>query len=235
MKRVTTVVLSFWLWVLGLISWLRWQGKNLLPSSKPRIRVYLPRGYSDELRVRTAVHEAGHAVLAWHARCIAHVSSAAIVADGDDESAGRVAFMIPLQLTQKDRWELVAVNLAGLAAEATVYDSIVCYGAEGDLQKARDLVEEIYQYERDKDGASTCPWGDADTSRVGSIASRVYEERQAPSRKEEIVDTCYRHALGKIREHRPRFDAIASELEKKDRLNVDELEAILGERRHGLF
>ncbi len=205
----------------------------MLPAKEPRVRVYLPQAFFGGQRTRTAVHEAGHAVLAWEARCVMDVTSAQIVADDDERSAGLVKYRSRLPVIARDNWEQVSICLAGLAAEVTMYGSCQKGGAEDDIRSARELVDEIYQGERGYFGSSACPWNE-EADKAPSIAGTVYGDDER-SRKNEIIDSCYRHALAKIREHRHLFDAVAAALDQKGRLDQDELATLLGERQWYLF
>jgi hypothetical protein len=93
----------------------------------------------DLLETRVAVHEAGHAIVAWSCTHVTEVHWSTI--EKQDHRAGSVSYSV---LTSDDGdWCTLAVALAGVAAENFVFGNAHSTPAKDDLVKARDLATRI--------------------------------------------------------------------------------------------
>lgn len=87
----------------------------------------------DTPKVRTAVHEAGHALAAW--RCSNVVEVRCVTIDGP--SGGFVDYSAPPPRSADELWCQIVIILAGIAAELAVYRTTRSGPAERDLRFAR--------------------------------------------------------------------------------------------------
>lgn len=87
----------------------------------------------DTPQVRTAVHEAGHALAAW--RCSKVVEIRCVTIDGP--TGGFVDYAAPPPRTADELWCQLVIILAGIAAELAVYRTTRSGPAERDLRFAR--------------------------------------------------------------------------------------------------
>ncbi len=226
---VTLIVISLWEKTRRLIPFLR----------EPHVRVYLPRQYDNDGRTRTAVHEAGHAVVAWSAKSVRHITRIIITADREEEdlflNAGRTKYIkkgTPWGETPHRLWEDVAIGLAGLAAESNVYDFFQPSGAEEDLGDALLAAKLIVLKERRKGKIFSPPWKKETPMRNAlDLASVCYHPNELTPRLSEILNLSYYRACDIVRAERERLDALAVAVHKKGALQKKEIKTILGRRR----
>jgi hypothetical protein len=93
------------------------------------------------------VHEAGHAVVAWHATGVRHITEVRL----HDEGGGHVQLHYIVDESYGDdsdasRWCRLAILLAGVTAETLVYGRCQTRGAADDLVRARELAQRIYAH-----------------------------------------------------------------------------------------
>lgn len=147
---------------------------------------------------RRAVHEAGHAVLAWFGGI--EVLSASIEIDVENNSGGRVVYATKHHTIHVyDRRAvnvMVVCKLAGPAAEEEVYASVT-EGCSGDWSGTEVLIKAYSK------------WG-------GRVDSRA------------LFRESWSLALELVKEHRAQILLLASEIEQRRTLSGDDIEKVLG-------
>lgn len=198
--------------------------------------LYMP----PDTRIRFACHEAGHTVVAWMSGLCVPQS---VSMPTKEFPAGEMDWSLkpPNPLTQfedlirdiqkglgttfgHNGWEVLGVDLAGLAGEGIGTGIVKTRGAGQDLAYARETAERIVK----NNCVHNCPWGeDAEKSKVD--IGGMY--RTSPSYEVILVlNRAYRHARSVIKKHRSRFDAVVLGLISRNVLLHDELSRILGRR-----
>ncbi len=125
---------------------------------------------TDEEKRMTAVHEAGHALVARHLPEADPIHKVTIIPRGQ-------ALGMTQQLPEDDRYHYrrsylmarIAVSLGGRAAELAIFEDLST-GAQNDLKQATDLAEKM-----------VCQWGMSE--RVGPVAFSRGEEHPFLGRK----------------------------------------------------
>ncbi|HLS73009.1 MAG TPA: ATP-dependent zinc metalloprotease FtsH [Actinomycetaceae bacterium] len=181
----------------------------------------------DEERLRTAYHEAGHALLGMLQPGADPVRKISIIPRGR-------ALGVTLSTPETDRYGYdadylkgrIMGALGGMAAEEAVF-GVITTGAESDLQQvtgiARQMVGRwgmsraigpIQVYPREGDPRQT---GASD-----QLLAAVDDEVRA------LITECYEKALRLLGEHRPKLDAIVTALVEHETLNEEQAYAAAG-------
>ncbi len=193
---------------------------------------------SDEEKMTTAYHEAGHAIVAHYLPFVDPIHKVTIIPRG---RALGVTQLLPLDerrtYTREHLLERVAVILGGRAAEEFKFgDKFVSNGAADDLEKATKIVRSM-----------VCEWGMSEVlgpvmygQKEGPVflgrdlvAHKTYSERVA-----EVVDSEIKRfiseALNKAKEiistHKDKLEEMVQKLLEKETLTGKEIEEILGEK-----
>ena len=237
MQSIKAKKLSWWTRITSFFFGCWWGVKRLLPSRKPLVRVYLPKGFANEPRTRVAVHEAGHAIASFVSPSVTKIDSITVTVtefeNGETTIDGKVcAKLVRVVPNLEDCWEQVVIRVAGLAAEALIYGYFMSSDAEQDLYDARDFAERIIELEcesgRHKDAFYSCPWNiDPLVKTYFDFAGCVDLILIIAPKESEILNLCYARAQTLIREKRRQLDALATTLEKKDFLTDFESKSIL--------
>ncbi|OGL73717.1 hypothetical protein A3C96_02890 [Candidatus Uhrbacteria bacterium RIFCSPHIGHO2_02_FULL_60_10] len=184
------------------------------------------RAYWDNLKAqeldRLAAHEAGHTVLFWFSPDIAVVENVRIDHGRGGQTLGIRNYR--RSLTADGRWDRLASDLAGLAAEMAVYSAVQARGSTNDLLEARDEAREVIgQF-----GLVSCPWNDPRPPDLLDIGAMFV------SRPETEVCVALRLAYARARltldEKRWAFEAIRKALLDKRELATTDLNSLLGAR-----
>ena len=181
-------------------------------------------------RVRTAYHEAGHAVLGLVVPGADPVRKVSIVPRG-------MALGITFQTPDEDRYGYTVTQLrarlvgllGGRAAEELVL-SDVSTGAESDL----DRVAVITRLMVGRWGMSPAIGPMAvlprDTGGFPAADGRPSEQvrRRVDAEVRRIVDECYSEAVALLREHRDKLEALAEALLEHETLDEEGIHAAIG-------
>ncbi len=187
------------------------------------------RMQSDTDKRLTAYHEAGHAILTHFQSETDPVHRISIVSRG-------MALGYTLIPPQKDKvhetkrhlLQRIAVMMGGRAAEEVVFNEMTT-GASNDFehatQTARAMVVDFGMSD-----LGPVNFGSDDKSYYGqpAISQDMLSKIDAEVRK--ILDTAYASAVSMVKEKRDMLDKIADELMKKETLDQDEFEAIVGKK-----
>ncbi|OGG03090.1 cell division protein FtsH [Candidatus Gottesmanbacteria bacterium RBG_16_37_8] len=202
-------------------------------ATKVKLGPEKKRLQSDLDRKMTAYHEAGHAVVTYALPHMDPVHRISIVSRG-------MALGFTLIPPQKDRihetkthlLEEIASMMGGRAAESLIFSEMTT-GAANDIDKAtilaRDMVVEFGM--SDLGPISFGP--SVDVTEWGGrymIETKVSPDMQGKidSEVKKILDTGYKQASTILKKMRAKLDIIANELVKKETLESEEFEKLMG-------
>lgn len=168
--------------------------------------------------MRSAAHEAGHAVVAWASPYVRQIERVWI-----DSNGGRVAYTASRASTVAASWYALTIALGGIAGEAIVVRSFRSYDARKDLSEAIDLARKIAA-----SGPHSTPWDGDEPPADGFDVGRVYTNLDARTRR--VLNLAYARAKGVIRRDKARFDTITLCLLESRTLEAKALTGIFGLR-----
>jgi ATP-dependent Zn protease len=202
-------------------------GREPAPAPTPSLATDPPPPppRSDALRLRTAVHETGHALVAWCCTGVREISKLTIDVNVDLNAEGHVAYSM-LYLTDAATaldWCEMAISLGGIAAEVTVYRKVRTLQAAADLQKALHRARLLATA-----GATKPPWSWSAPARALPFGA-MFDPAPSPT-EVEILRQAYHAAILIIAAHGDRFHAIVDRALAKRTLDETDLESILGSR-----
>lgn len=208
-------------------------------ATKVKLGPQKKRLQSELDRKMTAYHEAGHAIVTHLLPHMDPVHRISIVSRG-------MALGFTLIPPAKDRVHetktrlinQIASMLGGRAAEELIFNELTT-GASNDIDKATAIARQMV-IEFGMSGIGPINFGPHYDS---GLMSRGYE--QAPispemmskidSEVKKILDQGYKTALEVLKKARAKLDAVSAELVKKETLEADEFEAIMGGPREALI
>jgi ATP-dependent Zn protease len=175
----------------------------------------------DNLECRLAVHEAGHAVIAWCCTIVPSVKVATV----EDPMGGMVLYTCREPKEPEAAWCRAVIALAGVAAEAHVYGRWKTRGSEGDISKALAFVREIGPRE------VAPPW-----MKIGEAGSKVPDFGKLfhggiGALERERMKEAYRMARKIVATHGGDYFRLVSALLAMKTTSEVHLEKILGKRR----
>jgi cell division protease FtsH len=192
----------------------------------------------EEEKRRVAFHEVGHALVAAYSKYADPVHKISIV------PRGRAALGYTLQLPVDEQFLLsrsalldrIKGLLGGRAAEEVVYGEVTT-GAENDLERATALARQMVCMfgMSDRVGLVHCgqrqnPFFLTGGPPEGPIQRDCSEEtaRQIDEEVKKILDQAYADAKQILTEHRDQLERVAAELLKKESLDAQAFNALLG-------
>lgn len=181
---------------------------------------------SDADKRMTAYHEAGHALVSWHMPHMDPVHRISIVSRG--MSLGHT-MMEPIERTHETRTHLLeqlSVMLGGRAAEQLVFKEMTT-GASDDIAKATQVARAmVMQFGMSELG----PINLDGEKRTMYEASEISPEMAAKidDQVKKLTDTAYRQATSILKSLRSKLDVLAEELMKKETLESEEFEKLIG-------
>ena len=202
-------------------------------ATKVKLGPEKKRLQSDLDRKMTAYHEAGHAVVSYHSPTLDIVHRISIVSRG-------MALGYTLAPPEKDRLhetrshliEEISMTMGGRAAEQIIFNEMTS-GAANDIDQAtriaRFMVTEFGMSELGpiNFGPQTdiTEWGKSFIE-----PNQISPEMQAAVDREvkKLLDAGYKKALEILKKHKKQLDVIAAELVKKETLESEEFEALMG-------
>lgn len=205
-------------------------------STKVKLGPEKKRMQSEHDKKITAYHEAGHAVVAHFTSQKDLVQRISIVSRG--MTLGFT--LIPpasdnLHISKSNLIERIAIMMGGRAAEDVIFKEITT-GAANDFSQATRIARAmVMEY-----GMS--PLGNVNFDVLTDVtdSSRPMMEQQNVSQEtlakidaeiKKIIDQAYKTACDIVKDHRPEMDKIAEELVKKENLDQDDFEAIVGKKK----
>lgn len=174
------------------------------------------------IQLRVAVHEAGHAVVAWKSP---YSRITAIEMDeGLSLGSGRVLLggvhMLRHNVPKAEWWNL-AILLGGLAGELAELKKFRSGNCRADLENARQALRDI-----DGRGDITPPWPPAE--QVGSFdVVGLYAKGSLSAGEEVVLRQAYAKARSLIEDERTKFEVLARHLLEKGRIDEAEVRRLL--------
>jgi len=190
----------------------------------------------EEEKKRVAYHEVGHALVAAYSKYADPVHKISII------PRGRAALGYTLQLPADDQFLLshsalvdrIKGMLGGRAAEQVVFNE-VSTGAENDLERATALARQMVCMFGMSDTIGLVHCGQRDNpfypnAPDGSIQRDCSEQtaREVDVEVKKLLDEAYAEARRILTEHRDQLELVAQELLKKETLDADAFNALLG-------
>ncbi len=193
---------------------------------------------SDYDKKLTAYHESGHAIVTHFLPHTDPVHRISIVSRG---MALGYTLVPPsrdqLHETKNQLLERITVMLGGRAAEELIFNEITT-GAANDFDQATRLARlMVVEYGMSDLGpinfgptSDITEWGKAFLQQ-----EKISEETLAKIDREvkKILDACYKRAQKILKEHKKELDKVAEALIKRETLDQDEFEKIVGKKKNG--
>ncbi|MBI5613438.1 ATP-dependent zinc metalloprotease FtsH [Candidatus Gottesmanbacteria bacterium] len=184
-------------------------------------------------RKMTAYHEAGHAVVSYFSPYLDIVHRISIVSRG-------MTLGYTLSPPEKDRLhetkshliDEIAMTMGGRAAEEVIFHEMTS-GASNDIDQATRIARfMVMEFGMSKLGPvnfgperDVTEWGKAYMEQ-----QPISQEMLAAIDREisKLVDTGYKKALALVKKHRKKLDVVAEELIRKETVESEEFEALMG-------
>ncbi len=192
----------------------------------------------DSEKEKTAYHEAGHTLTAWHLEGAYVVHKVTIIPRG--RALGATQYVPSEDRMSVSKHELehqLIVLLGGRAAEKIVY-SETCAGAENDLERATSIARRMVTH-----------WGMS--AKIGPVSYKtsdedpflgreIHQQRQFSEHTQELIDEEVARILLEadqkaeqlLREHRGELESITRALLEREELSEVELTDLLGPSVH---
>lgn len=192
----------------------------------------------EDEKEKTAYHEAGHTLTAWHLDGSYVVHKVTIIPRG---RALGVTQYVPnedrLSMSKKELLHQLIVLLGGRAAEKIIY-SETCVGAENDLERATSIARRMVTHwgMSPKIGPVSYKTSDDDPF----LGREIHQQRQFSEHTQEVIDEEVARLLLEadqkaeelLREHRGELEKIARGLLEREELNEVELTELIGPSIH---
>ncbi len=178
-----------------------------------------------------AHHEAGHAVASWYLKNVDALVKVSIIPRGKSLGA---AWYLPEErqiVTKAQFMDQICASLGGRAAEEVIYNEISS-GALDDLEKVTKQAYTMVAYYGLDEEIGPISYYDS-TGENERVFGKPYSENMAQKIDEEVqnlIITAYERTKNILREHRTELEKLAALLLKKEVLEKEDLESILGKR-----
>ncbi|HZQ29791.1 MAG TPA: ATP-dependent zinc metalloprotease FtsH [Patescibacteria group bacterium] len=201
-------------------------------ATKVKLGPEKKRLQTEEDRTMTAYHEAGHALVAWHMPHIDPIHRISIVSRGMSLGHTMTEPIDRVHETKSHLLEEIAMMLGGQAAEKLVFGDITT-GASNDIEKATQVARAmVMKFGMSDLGPITLdlekesPYDDTDISpeMQGKVDAQV----------KKIIDNAYFSASQVLKKLRKKLDLLASELLKKETMDSDDFEKLMGPKKFAL-
>ncbi len=205
---------------------------ELLIEALDSIREGEAKEWAPDLLEGTAWHEAGHTVMYWLEGWLSPEVSIVARASRGGGMRRSADEMKRENRTRADLLAGISTALGGRAAEIVRFgpEGGLSSGASGDLEFASDIARQmVCRFGMDKK-FGLAAMGDL-LRRPEAIGTPLYKEVQ--ERVNEILTEQMEETLARLKEFRPKLEAVAKELMRKNRLQKTDIEAILGSPKSG--
>lgn len=192
-------------------------------------RAKIPTGPTTKSPARSfnrlaAVHEAGHALCAWHHSQISVISRITIdhqhTRPGQD---GHVAYTrLGGDLNHKALWDDIVTALGGIAAEVREFRKFRSGPAEADLTSARLTAMKLVSM-----GWTTPPWSEPKIPDDFNL-SKLFRGMRPDSDVARILDFAYARAKYLLEKDETRLQRLIGELMEKGTLGATDVFRVLG-------
>ena len=202
-------------------------------ATKVKLGPEKKRLQTDLDRKMTAYHEAGHALVNYHSPNLDPVHRISIVSRG-------MALGYTMAPPEKDRLhetksrliEEIAMTMGGRAAEQIVFNEMTS-GAANDIDQATRIARYMVTEFGMSDLGPINFGPQMDMTEWGKAflqEQSVSQDMQGAIDREvkKIIDVAYKTAFDVIKKHRKELDKIAEQLVKKETIEGDEFEVLLG-------
>lgn len=198
-------------------------------ATKVKLGPEKKRLQTQEDRKMTAYHEAGHALVSWFMPHMDPVHRISIVSRGMSLGHTMMEPMDRIHETKTHLIEEISVMLGGRAAENLVFKEMTT-GASDDIAKATEVARTmVVEYGMSDlgpinlDGDRRNPYEATTVS--PDMASKIDDQVKR------ITDEGYRSALEILKKLRDKLDVLAEELLKKETIESEEFERIIGPKK----
>ena len=180
-----------------------------------------------------AYHEAGHAVASWHLKHVDSLMKVSIIPRG--KSLGS-AWYLPEErqiVTRSQFIDQICASLGGRVAEEIIFGDISS-GALDDLEKVTKQAYNMVAYLGLDEEIGPISYYDS-TGKNEQLLVKPYSEQMAQKIDKEVHDlvtSAYERTRELLLEHRDELEALTRLLIKKEVVEKDELEEIMGKRNH---
>lgn len=178
-----------------------------------------------------AFHEAGHAVVSWHLKNVDSLVKVSIIPRG--KSLGS-AWYLPEErqiVTKSQFMDQICASLGGRAAEEIIFDE-ASSGALDDLEKVTKQAYTMVAYYGLDEEIGPISYYDS-SGQNERMLGKPYSENMAELIDKEVqnlVVTAYERTKNLLTEHKDELVQLANLLLKKEVVEKEDLESILGER-----
>ena len=199
-------------------------------ATKVKLGPEKKRLQTDEDRKMTAYHEAGHALVAWEMPHIDPIHRISIVSRGMSLGHTMTEPIDRIHETKSHLLEEISMMLGGQAAERLVFNDITT-GASNDLEKATQVAR-----------AMVTKFG---MSNLGPITFDIRKETPYDSDElspdmaakvdvevKRIIDEAFETTTKVLKKLRKKLDLLAEELLKKETLESEEFEKLIGPKKN---
>jgi cell division protease FtsH len=196
-------------------------------ATKVKLGPEKKRLQTDEDKKMTAYHEAGHALVSWFMPNMDPVHRISIVSRGMSLGHTMMESSEHVHETKTHLIEQIAVMLGGRAAENLVFKEMTT-GASDDIAKATEVARTmVVEYGMSELGPINLNGND---QRMPYEQTQVSEEMSAKIdlQVKKITDEAYKDALGILNKLRQKLDLLADELFKKETIESEEFEKLIG-------
>jgi cell division protease FtsH len=189
-------------------------------------------------KVKTAFHEAGHALIAWLSKGTDRVHKVTVIPRGRALGVTQtVAEEDRMSIAESEIHDRLAFIMGGRAAERLVYDELTA-GAENDLERATSLARRM-----------VTKWGMSD--RLGPVSYKlsdddpflgreIHEQRQFSEHTLQVIDNevarilheSSDRALSILTENREKLDILAAALVEREEINENDIVELIGPSVH---
>ncbi len=200
-------------------------------ATKVKLGPEKKRLQSEEDRKMTAYHEAGHALVSWEMPHMDPIHRISIVSRG--LSLGHT-MMEPTERVHETKTRLIeqiSVMLGGRAAENLIFNEATT-GASDDIAKATEVARTmVVEYGMSELGPINLDGGEK--NRFYSEHAEVSDEMASKIDKEvqRLTDVGYKKAVMILKKLRSKLDVLAEELLKKETIESEEFERIIGPKK----
>lgn len=187
-----------------------------------------PLTWPNDERHRVAVHEAGHAVVAWSMVTVAEVSSIALTPGGNGMTTWTGNRRLHSTGHPLAAWERCAVCFGGIAAEACAYGDFHRHGSAHDLYQARTTARGLAEASMMYPGVLSSPWG-TPPDEVQQDFDKLFT-RPIPFADSLVLKAGYFRACAMVYLNRPALFALADEANSRRVMDARAIARVLGPR-----
>lgn len=198
-------------------------------ATKVKLGPEKKRLQSEQDRKMTAYHEAGHAIVSWFMPNMDPVHRISIVSRGLSLGHTMMEPMDRIHETKTHLLEEISVMLGGRAAENLVFKELTT-GASDDIAKATEVARTmVIEYGMSELGPINLDGDRRNPYEVSSVSPEMAAKIDSQVKK--ITDEAYKNANLILTKLRSKLDVLAEELLKKETLESEEFEKLVGPKK----